>query len=230
MRRLGDRRLRGVALGALVAGLVAAGTIGYAGAEAAPTASKAATGTLNMNARLGLVSVLGPCPPGVSAANCSARTSRGPFAGLGQVTGTYTLPLTSGRPHAPTAGVRPLPTRFASPLRPRATSSLNSPKGRNASTKYRTWMCENRRRRSRSRGARGSMQVHRAPAPSRGVSGIHRHRLRRARDVDRHPHRPWPRIRCHPPDTRGSEQQDGASQEGCEECPRDLQGHRSGQH
>jgi hypothetical protein len=67
-------------------------------ASASTAGSQAATGTLNMNATLRLVSILGPCPPGVVASACSARTSRGPFAGLGEITGTYTFLLDTGPP------------------------------------------------------------------------------------------------------------------------------------
>ena len=100
MRRLGTRQLRSAALGALVAGLVVA-AVGYTASAGAVAAdgSQAATGTLNMNASLRLVSVLGAaCPPGVSAYACAARTSTGPFAGLGQVTGRYTFVIDVGPP------------------------------------------------------------------------------------------------------------------------------------
>jgi hypothetical protein len=90
MRHLGERRLRWAALGALVAGLTV-GTVGN-------TATAALTGTLNMNASLRLISVLGPCPPGVVASACSERTSAGLFAGLGQVTGRYTFRMDVGPP------------------------------------------------------------------------------------------------------------------------------------
>ena len=44
------------------------------------------------------VSIVGECPSGVSASVCSRRTSTGPSAGLGQVTGTYTFLLDQGSP------------------------------------------------------------------------------------------------------------------------------------
>ena len=69
-----------------------------AAAVGADAESQRTAGTLNMNASLRLVSILGPCPPGVSATGCAARTSRGPFAGLGQVTGTYTFLIDVGPP------------------------------------------------------------------------------------------------------------------------------------
>jgi HYR domain-containing protein len=51
-----------------------------------------------MNARLTVVSILGPCQSGVTADNCSSRTSTGPFPGLGQVTGKYTFGSNIGPP------------------------------------------------------------------------------------------------------------------------------------
>ena len=72
--------------------LAGAATVG------ANAGSQSEAGTLNLSSRLTLVSVLGPCPPGVSATGCAARTSRGPFAGLGQVTGTYTFLANVGPP------------------------------------------------------------------------------------------------------------------------------------
>ncbi len=75
---------------------------------------QSASGTLNLNSKLRLVSVLGPCPPGVSASGCAARTSSGPFAGLGQVTGTYTFLSDVGPPCANGWGkARAYPVRFA---------------------------------------------------------------------------------------------------------------------
>jgi hypothetical protein len=89
----------------LLAGAVAVG---------ADAESHTASGTLNLNSKLRLVSVLGPCPPGVSASACAARTSSGPFAGLGQVTGTYTFLSDVGPPCANGWGkARAYPVRFA---------------------------------------------------------------------------------------------------------------------
>jgi hypothetical protein len=84
-------------------------------ASASTAGSQAATGTLNMSATLRLVSILGPCPPGVSATGCSARTSRGPFAGLGDVTGTYTFLIDVGPPACANGWgkARAYPVRFA---------------------------------------------------------------------------------------------------------------------
>ena len=66
----------------------------------------------------------------------------------------------------------------------------------------------------------------------------HRHRhassrndafwLLRGRDVDRHPHGAGPRVRRYAADTGGSDQQDSASQEGCEVGPGRLPGQRTG--
>ena len=98
-------RVLGVLVGVLAFALV--GGIAWAG-------SPSGAATLNMNASLRLVSILGPCPPGVSATGCAARTSRGPFAGLGQVTGTYTFLADVGPPCAIGWGkALAYPVRFA---------------------------------------------------------------------------------------------------------------------
>ena len=95
----------GVLVGVLAFALV--GGIAWAG-------SQSAAATLNMNASLRLVSILGPCPPGVSATGCAARTSRGLFAGLGQVAGTYTFLANVGPPCANGWGkALAYPVRFA---------------------------------------------------------------------------------------------------------------------
>ena len=80
---------------ALLVGLMLLASAATVGANAG---SQNATGTLNLNSKLRLVSVLGPCPPGASATGCAARTSTGPLAGLGQVTGTYTFLANVGPP------------------------------------------------------------------------------------------------------------------------------------
>ena len=80
MRRLGDRRLRWAALGALVAGL-AVGATGYAagaGTEAATTGSQAATGVLNINATLALHSFHGGLGCDVGPTGTTARGARSP--------------------------------------------------------------------------------------------------------------------------------------------------------
>ena len=102
MRSLGTRRLRLAAFGALVAGL-AVGATGYAasaGAEAATTASQAATGVLNINATLALHSFHGGlgCDPEPTGNDCAGREISGAFPGLGQVSGKYSLPLAIGQP------------------------------------------------------------------------------------------------------------------------------------
>lgn len=85
-----------------------------AAASASIAGSQAATGTLNLRTALNLVSTLGPCPPGVSATACAARTSTGPFPGLGQVAGTYTFLSDVGPPCANGFGkARAYPVRFA---------------------------------------------------------------------------------------------------------------------
>ena len=98
-------RVLGVFVGVVAIALVGGGA--WAG-------SQSAAATLNMSASLRLVSTLGPCPPGVSATGCAARTSRGPFAGLGQVTGTYTFLADVGPPCANGWGkALAYPVRFA---------------------------------------------------------------------------------------------------------------------
>ena len=84
-------------------------------ASASIAGSQATTGTLNLNAALRLRSVIGECPPGVSASTCSDRTSTGLFAGLGEVTGTYTFLLDTGPPSCVTglSRARAYPVRFA---------------------------------------------------------------------------------------------------------------------
>ena len=117
MRPLGDKPVRWAALGGIVAAL-AVSAVGYtasARAVAAADGSQATTGTLDMNATLRLVSVLGACPPGVSATGCAARTSTGLFAGLGEVTGTYMFLIDVGPPGCASGWgkARAYPVRFA---------------------------------------------------------------------------------------------------------------------
>jgi hypothetical protein len=82
--------------------------------NSAAAGSERASGSLNLNSTLGLVSVIGGCPPGVPATGCAARTSRGPFAGLGQVAGTYTFGSKVGPPCANGWGkALAYPVRFA---------------------------------------------------------------------------------------------------------------------
>ena len=86
-----------------------------AAASASTAGPQAATGTLDMNAALHLVSTLGPCPPGVSATGCAERSITGPFAGLGQVTGTYMFLSDVGPPSCANGfgRARAYPVRFA---------------------------------------------------------------------------------------------------------------------
>ncbi len=86
-----------------------------AAAVGANAGSQSAAGTLNMNENLRLRSVLGDCPSGVSASTCSDRTSTGPSAGLGQVTGTYTFLLDTGPPSCDIglSRARAYPVRFS---------------------------------------------------------------------------------------------------------------------
>jgi hypothetical protein len=86
-----------------------------AAASASTAGSQVASGTLNLHAALRLVSIVGECPSGVSASVCSRRTSTGPYAGLGQVAGTYTFLLDQGSPSCPEglSRARAYPVRFA---------------------------------------------------------------------------------------------------------------------
>ena len=99
-------RVFGVFVGVMAIALV--GGLAWAG-------SQSAAATLNMNAGLRLVSILGPCPPGVSATGCAERTSTGPFAGLGQVIGRYTFLIDVGPPGCANGWgkARAYPVRFA---------------------------------------------------------------------------------------------------------------------
>ena len=84
-------------------------------ASASIAGSQAVSGSLDLNAALVLRSVLGECPPGVSAGTCADRTSTGLSAGLGQVTGTYTFLLERGPPScaAGLARAGAYPVRFS---------------------------------------------------------------------------------------------------------------------
>jgi hypothetical protein len=80
-------------------GLVAvvSGSASLAGIAASPVSGvTAATGTLDMNASLPLVSQLGGCVPAGTATECAARTIDGPFPGLGRVTASYTFQMDLG--------------------------------------------------------------------------------------------------------------------------------------
>lgn len=72
----------------------------------ATSGKTSSTGSLNLQARLDLVSQLGPCPPGVGApvTACAARRGEGLVPGLGKVTESYTFLLSEGPPTCPAAG------------------------------------------------------------------------------------------------------------------------------
>jgi hypothetical protein len=82
------RRLRASSPALIVVSLIAL-FVALAGIAAAPVAGvTVATGTLDMNTSLSLVSQPGCAPVGI-ATDCAARTVDGPFPGLGSVTGSY---------------------------------------------------------------------------------------------------------------------------------------------
>jgi hypothetical protein len=81
---------------------VAAGFAGVAGIAAPPvTGLTVATGTLDMNTSLSLISQHGGCQPVGIATDCAARTVGGPFPGLGRVTGSYTFQMDLGSASCP---------------------------------------------------------------------------------------------------------------------------------
>ena len=81
---------------ALVITLIAV-LVALAGIAASPvTGVTVATGTLDMNTSLPLVSSLSGCAPVGIATDCALRTVGGPFPGLGQVTGTYVFQMDLG--------------------------------------------------------------------------------------------------------------------------------------
>lgn len=82
----------------LAAVIVATVLVAAAHVESTRGAPAAATGTLAMNATLGLRSTLGACPPRPDGTDCAARTIRGPFPGLGRVSGSYEFHLSQGPP------------------------------------------------------------------------------------------------------------------------------------
>jgi hypothetical protein len=76
---------------------VAAGFASLAVITASPVeGSTVATGTLDMNTSLTLVSQLGSCTPVGIATDCATRTLDGPFPGLGQVTASYIFQMDLG--------------------------------------------------------------------------------------------------------------------------------------
>ena len=95
---------RGAAVGFVT--LVIASVLA-AGAEVASgqRTTVSATGTLELRASLRLVSTSSPCPPGVTANFCSARTGEGLVPGLGRVAETYTSLDDIGGPPTCAAGL-----------------------------------------------------------------------------------------------------------------------------
>jgi len=81
---------------------VAAVALGFASVAATGAfpvlGSTAATGALDMNVSLPLVSQLGGCEPVGNATDCGLRTVGGPFPGLGRVTASYSFLLGLGPP------------------------------------------------------------------------------------------------------------------------------------
>jgi HYR domain len=69
---------------------------GLTAAIAVVASATAATGTLDMNASLSLVSQLGGCQPAGGATDCAGRTVGGPFPGLGSVTSSYAFQMDLG--------------------------------------------------------------------------------------------------------------------------------------
>lgn len=67
-----------------------------AAASASTAGSQAASGTLDMNAALNLVSILGPCPTGVTAFACSELDQHGPVRGAGACNWDVRVPLGHG--------------------------------------------------------------------------------------------------------------------------------------
>jgi hypothetical protein len=95
MKRLAMKRRLRASSPALLISLIAL-FVALAGIAASPVAGvTAATGTLDMNASLSLVSKVGCAPVGI-ATDCAVRTVGGPFPGLGSVTGSYEWPADAG--------------------------------------------------------------------------------------------------------------------------------------
>ena len=89
MKRLGMKRRLRAPRTALVISLIAL-FVALAGIAASPVAGvTVATGSLDMNTSLSLVSLPGGCAPVGISTDCAARTIDGPFPGLGSVTGSY---------------------------------------------------------------------------------------------------------------------------------------------
>jgi hypothetical protein len=80
--------------------------VGASPAVPATSGKTGSTGSLNLQARLELVSQLGSCPPGIGApvTACAARTGEGLVPGLGRVSESYTFLLSEGPPTCAAAG------------------------------------------------------------------------------------------------------------------------------
>ena len=181
-----------------------------------PSGLKKVSGTLDLNAALSLRSVVAECPSGVSASTCSDRTSTGLSAGLGPVTGTYTFLLDTGPPVCADGlgRARAYPVRFSVASKGEIRFQLaagvecvNGAESHDAREQTQTFTVT--RGTGIYAGASGTGTV------KRGL-GTNYLWLLRERDVDRHPHRAGPRLRPHTADTGWCDQQDGASQKGCE--------------
>lgn len=73
--------------------------LGLAGTAAgAVSGAERTSGSLDLDAKLSLKSVIGGCVPTGSVEECAARTITGAFPGLGQVTGSYSYLVDSGPP------------------------------------------------------------------------------------------------------------------------------------
>ena len=96
MKRLATkRRLRAPSPALVIISLIAL-FVALAGIVASPVAGvTVATGTLDMNTSLALVSQLG-CAPVGTATDCASRTVDGLFPGLGSVTGSYGFQMDLG--------------------------------------------------------------------------------------------------------------------------------------
>ena len=71
--------------------MLAVAALGASAGGPSRGATVSRTGTHQLGAELRLVSLLGDCPPGVTAPVCAARTGEGLVPGLGKVTEAYTF-------------------------------------------------------------------------------------------------------------------------------------------
>ena len=103
MKRLAIKRRLRASSPALVISLIAL-FVALAGIAASPVAGvTVATGTLEMNTSLSLVSQLGGCAPVGVASDCAVRTVDGGFPGLGDVTGSYAFQMDLGSASCPSS-------------------------------------------------------------------------------------------------------------------------------